>query len=69
MNVVLNGTPHELPDAATVVAAVEATGTADPARGLAVAVDGDVVPRGEWGSRVLEEGQRVEVLRAVQGGR
>ena len=50
-------------------AAVEAAGGESSGRGLAVAVDGDVVPRGEWQDRVLEEGQRVEVLRAVQGGR
>jgi thiamine biosynthesis protein ThiS len=32
-----------------------------------VAVDGEVVPRGEWDSE-LREGQRVEILQAVQGG-
>ena len=40
----------------------------DPARGIAVALDGEVVPRGEWGSTVLREGQAVEVLAAIQGG-
>lgn len=68
MKVVLNGERRELPDTATVAAAIRATGVSDPTRGLAVAVDGAVVPRGEWPRRVLEEGQRVEVLRAVQGG-
>ncbi len=69
MKVLLNGERLELPSASTVAAAVEAAGGEPSGRGLAVAVDGDVVPRGEWPSRVLEEGQRVEVLRAVQGGR
>jgi sulfur carrier protein len=69
VNVLLNGEPRELPRSSTVVAAVEAAGGKPSGRGLAVAVDGDVVPRGEWPDRVLEEGQRVEVLRAVQGGR
>jgi sulfur carrier protein len=37
-------------------------------RGVAVAVDGEVVPRAEWESRALSEGENVEVVRAVQGG-
>ena len=67
MNVVLNGERRELPERATVMAAVEASG-AERGDGLAVAVDGDVVPRARWELTALEEGQRVEVVRAVQGG-
>ena len=38
-------------------------------RGVAVAVDAEVVPRGEWPRRTSsQEGARVEVLRAIQGG-
>ncbi len=37
-------------------------------RGVAVAVDGEVVPRAGWGSFVLEQDARVEVLTAMQGG-
>lgn len=68
MNVILNGERRELPDGATVAAAVAASGAEPAGRGLAVAVDGDVVPRGEWEEARLSEGQRVEVLAAVQGG-
>jgi sulfur carrier protein len=64
--VVLNGESRELATEATVADAVRATGA--PARGVAVAVDGEVVPRGEWEVSPLREGQRVEVLQAVQGG-
>jgi len=35
---------------------------------VAVAVDGEVVPRGEWATTAVRDGQQVEVLRAVQGG-
>jgi sulfur carrier protein len=38
------------------------------ARGVAVAVDGEVVPRSEWGVRTLADGARVEVVGAIQGG-
>ena len=37
-------------------------------RGVAVAVDGEVVPRGAWEKTVLAEGARVEIVAAVQGG-
>ena len=37
-------------------------------RGVAVAVDAAVVPRGEWESFRVSDGARVEVLIAVQGG-
>ena len=67
MNVELNGSPVELEHGATVADAVDAAG-ADSDRGVAAAVDGEVVPRSEWATTRLAEGQRVEVLRAAQGG-
>ena len=68
MNVVLNGGPCELRDGAKLVEAVDASGAPGDRRGVAVAVDGEVVPRGEWDSVRLSDGARVEVLQAVQGG-
>jgi sulfur carrier protein len=65
--VTLNGKPRELPEDATVETAVLELGASE--RGVAVAVDGEVVPRGDWASTPVREGQEVEVLRAVQGGR
>jgi sulfur carrier protein len=67
ISIVLNGEPSELPAGATVEAAVRELGAND--RGVAVAIDGEVVPRGEWASTEVRDGQQVEVLRAVQGGR
>ena len=37
-------------------------------KGVAVAVNGDVIPRPLWESVSLSEGDRVEIVRAVQGG-
>ena len=68
MNVILNGDPAELRAEATVADAVAAAGLEPAGRGVAVAVEGEVVPRGEWDSRRLREGESVEVFRAVQGG-
>ena len=66
--VVLNGERQELPDKATVESAVIATGAPADGRGVAAALDGEVVPRGEWSTTAVREGQQVEVLHAVQGG-
>ena len=66
--VVLNGERQELPDGATVEVAVIATGAPADGRGVAAALDGEVVPRGEWATTAVREGQQVEVLHAVQGG-
>ena len=66
--VVLNGERQELPDGATVEVAVIATGAPADGRGVAAALDGEVVPRGEWATTSVREGQQVEVLHAVQGG-
>ena len=38
------------------------------ARGIAVAVNGRVVPRSQWNSAALKEGDRVEIVRALPGG-
>ena len=67
--VILNGEGRVLGEGATVADAVRATGTAsDSARGVAVALEGEVVPRGEWETTELPDGCQVEVLQAVQGG-
>ena len=68
MRVVLNGSEAELTDGATVQSAIEALDLPASGRGVAVAVDAEVVPRTEWGTHELTEGARVEVLRAIQGG-
>ena len=66
MTVVVNGEACELP-AGTTIADLANRHGADH-RGCAVAVDGAVVPRGQWAAAELCDGQRVEIVRAVQGG-
>jgi sulfur carrier protein len=68
MIVELNGDRVELADGATVSDAVTAAGTDSGRRGVAVAVDGEVVPRSGWDEARLAEGQTVEVVEAIQGG-
>jgi sulfur carrier protein len=68
MQVVVNGHEREVLDGATVAWLVSELGAPESGRGVAVAVDGVVVPRSEWDAAELRPGVRIEVLTAVQGG-
>jgi len=39
-----------------------------PVRGIAVAVNDRVIPRGQWDDVVLQQNDRIEIIRATQGG-
>ncbi|MEV1055404.1 sulfur carrier protein ThiS [Streptomyces sp. NPDC049887] len=62
----VNGRPRDVA-AGTTLDVLVATLTVAPS-GVAAAVNESVVPRGEWPGTLLDEGDRVEVLTAVQGG-
>jgi sulfur carrier protein len=64
----LNGQDSEVPAGETVAAVLGHLGLSLDARGVAVAVDGEIVPRAGWESFVLRENASVEVLTAMQGG-
>jgi sulfur carrier protein len=66
MNVLVNGRPTELESGATVESVLAVLDVPD--RGVAVAVDAEVVPRTQWGAHELQEWARFEILRAIQGG-
>jgi sulfur carrier protein len=64
----VNGSEHELEAGATVADLVGVLSGVPDGRGIAVVVEGSVVPRGAWPSTPLDPGARVEVVVAVQGG-
>jgi sulfur carrier protein len=66
MEIKLNGQWTEFPDDATVADVLDAAGGQRP--GIAVAVDGVVVRRGDWATATLPKGAALDVLTAVQGG-
>jgi len=66
VQVTVNGEPLEVPAGMT-VGQVVATVT-ELATGVAAAVNGEVVPRRSWAGTLLCDGDRVEVVTAVQGG-
>ena len=78
MNITLNGKPHAVEAKASVTTLVsQITGrelasdgqAADGQRlGVAVARNSEVVPRSQWHSTALAEGDDIELVTAVQGG-
>jgi sulfur carrier protein len=71
VKVLVNGEPRELPDGLTVAELVERAAPdlrLRQGRGVAVALDAEVVSRSEWERTRISEGQRIELLAAMQGG-
>lgn len=66
MNLTINGHQRQVGPGATLDVALGEYGV--PGRGVAVAVNGTVVPRADWSDTALEPDAVVEVLTAVQGG-
>jgi sulfur carrier protein len=64
----LNGELSDVAAGETVLAVLARLDLSPDARGVAVAVDGEVVPRARWRSFELTEHAQVEVLTAMQGG-
>jgi sulfur carrier protein len=64
--VTVNGEEHAVERGATVASLLDALGTEQ--RGIAVAVDGEVVSRSTWDARQLAGGERVEILSITRGG-
>ncbi|MXZ75417.1 MAG: sulfur carrier protein ThiS [Gemmatimonadetes bacterium] len=66
MNVTVNGTSRQLPEATSIADLLKELGVAT--EGTAVALNGAVVPRKEHGTAMLADGDVLEVIRAVAGG-
>jgi sulfur carrier protein len=68
MQITLNGEATDVAEAASLVDVLDTLRLPADARGVAIALEGAVVPRGRWPEVRLAPGQRVEVLTAAQGG-
>jgi sulfur carrier protein len=66
MTVTINGEPRDLAPGSTLADIVSQV--AQSAKGVAAAVDGEVVPRRAWPNTQLADGAQVEIVTAVQGG-
>jgi sulfur carrier protein len=68
MRVTINGVARELPEGARIADALRAVGVDADERGVAVAVDAEVVPRAGWNETTIPDGARLEIVRATAGG-
>jgi sulfur carrier protein len=66
MKATVNGDELDLPDGATVGDVLRAIKA--PEAGIAVARGNEVVPRADWDTTPVQDGDGIEVLTAVQGG-
>ena len=66
VGITVNGEPRPLAPGAT-VASLVATWCPSP-RGVAVAVNGEVVPRSTWDATPIAMGDTVEIVTAAAGG-
>jgi sulfur carrier protein len=66
MDIQLNGQTRPTAPSSTIADLLREEGLAD--RRVAVEVNGDIVPRAAHATRVLAEGDRVEVVHALGGG-
>ncbi len=66
LEVVVNGEPFVVPSSTTLAGLVALVGI--ERRGVAIAVDGHVVPRSAWVDSALVNGARVEIVTAAAGG-
>jgi sulfur carrier protein len=68
VTVIVNGDPVQVDRDATVAGVLARLGHQRERGGIAVALNGAVVPRSAWEQTRLAERDRLEVLGATQGG-
>jgi sulfur carrier protein len=66
MEIRLNGEAHMLPEGGSIADLIRSLELAGKA--LAVAVNRQVVPRGQWEQRALQASDQVDIVRAIGGG-
>jgi sulfur carrier protein len=66
VTVTINGERREVPPGTTVEQLVRQASDQD--KGIAVALNGEVLPRGAWPGTPLADRDQLEVVTAVQGG-
>jgi len=68
VTVIVNGQPAEVDPGQTVAGILAGLGHPPEGPGIAVALNGEVVPRSAWPTTPLDDNDHLEVLGASQGG-
>jgi sulfur carrier protein len=67
MNVFVNNQDHALAEGSNLLSALEQNGITSQ-KGIAVAVNNKVIPKAEWTTRILNENDKITIIKATQGG-
>lgn len=67
MNIYVNNKLHEVPGQANITAMLEALNITSQ-KGIAIAINNNVVPGAEWKTYVLQNDDKVTLIKATQGG-
>lgn len=68
MKVFVNGQERSMSDGASISKLVDGETTDGHHRGIAVALNGEVVPRAAWEATSIADGDKIEILHAIGGG-
>ena len=66
MEIVLNGSPHQLGDQVSVAELIDSLNLSEKA--VAVAVNRQIISRPKWNAHQLQAQDQVDVVRAIGGG-
>jgi sulfur carrier protein len=67
MDITVNGATRSVPESTTVTSL--ATALVGPVHdGIAIALNGTVIPAGSWAEQTIRSGDRVDIITALQGG-
>lgn len=67
MNIYINNKLQDLPAACSIALALEAINISSP-KGIAVAINNNVIPKAEWASYTLQHEDQLTLIKATQGG-
>lgn len=67
MNIYVNNKLQEVPGQANIIAMLEVLNITSQ-KGIAIAINNNVVPGAEWQTYVLQDDDKVTLIKATQGG-
>ncbi|AGA79784.1 sulfur carrier protein ThiS [Echinicola vietnamensis] len=68
MNFILNGEPFELTEGNLSLSGMLQQQQIDATRGMALAVNDQVIPKSEWDHYQVSENDKILIIKATQGG-
>lgn len=68
MQIIINGKSHTTSSNSTIPEVLTALLSSSIEEGIAVCVNREIIPRSQWESYRIEEGDHLEIVQATQGG-